>query len=63
MLPASFLMTRLNLSSEIISNRAFGAKCKVFHFERFVALIEALADVVEGKSEYDALPSRIQGVL
>ena len=36
---------------------AFGAKCKAFRFDRFVALIEALADVVEGKREYDALPA------
>lgn len=36
---------------------AFEAKCKEFRFDRFVALIEALADVVEGKREYDALPA------
>ena len=35
---------------------AFVAKCKEFRFDRFVALIEALADVVEGKREYEALP-------
>ena len=33
------------------------AKCKEFRFDRFVALIEALADVVEGKKEYEALPA------
>jgi hypothetical protein len=34
---------------------AFGAKCKEFRFDRFVALMEALADVVEGKREYETL--------
>ena len=32
-------------------------KCKEFRFDRFVALVDALADVVEGKMEYDALPA------
>lgn len=33
----------------------FNVRCKEFGFERFVLLIDALADVVEGKTEYDAL--------
>ena len=35
----------------------FWTKCKEFRFDRFVALIEALADVVEGKREHEALPA------
>ena len=35
----------------------FEAKCKEFRFDRFVALIEALADVVKGKREYETLPA------
>lgn len=34
----------------------FKEKCKEFRFDRFVSLIDALADVVEGKKEYGALP-------
>lgn len=33
------------------------AKSREFRFERFVALIEALADVGEGKTEYYSLPT------
>lgn len=36
---------------------AFEVKCKEFSFDRFVTLINALADVVEGKKEYSALPA------
>ena len=34
----------------------FHAKCKEFKFDRFVRLIDDLADVVEGKKEVGALP-------
>ncbi len=34
---------------------AFHAKCKVFKFDKFFPLIDALADVVEGKMEYKNL--------
>ena len=34
---------------------AFHAKCKAFKFDRFLSLIDALADVVEGKKEYKEL--------
>ena len=40
----------------------FKAKCKEFKFDRFVTLIEALADVVEGKKEYETLPAAYQEV-
>ena len=45
------------LRRQAVDWEAFGAKCKEFRFDRFVALIEALADVVEGKKEYDTLPT------
>lgn len=45
------------LRRQAVDWEAFGAKCKAFRFDRFVALIEGLADVVEGKREYDALPA------
>lgn len=35
--------------------KAFETRCKEFKFDRFVALIEALADVVEGKKELESL--------
>lgn len=44
------------LRRQAVDWETFGAKCKEFRFDRFVALIEALADVVEGKREYEALP-------
>ncbi len=34
---------------------AFKTRCKEFKFDRFTTLIDALADVVEGKIEYNAL--------
>lgn len=34
---------------------AFKAKCMAFKFDKFLPLIDALADVVEGKKEYDSL--------
>ncbi|MBO7562359.1 MAG: hypothetical protein J6T04_05690 [Bacteroidales bacterium] len=45
------------LRRQAVDWEAFRTKCKEFCFDRFVALIEALADVVEGQMEYDALPS------
>ena len=37
---------------------AFNAKCKTFRFDKFQLLIDALADVVEGKMEYcELLPT------
>ena len=33
----------------------FESRCKEFNFDRFLKLIDALADVVEGKIEYDTL--------
>ena len=37
---------------------AFQARCKAFKFDKFLPLIDALADVVEGKMEYqELLPS------
>lgn len=38
----------------------FDARCKEFKFDRFVALIDALADMVEGKTEYEALQPAYQ---
>lgn len=34
---------------------AFHTRCKAFKFDKFLPLIDALADVVEGKQEYDSL--------
>ena len=34
---------------------AFETKCKEFRFDRFLALIDALADVIEGKTSYESL--------
>lgn len=44
-------------SRQAVDLETFGAKCKEFRFDRFVALIGALADVAEGKKEYEALPA------
>lgn len=35
----------------------FISRCKEFRFDKFLPLIDALADVVEGKKEYSALPA------
>ena len=43
------------LRKQDVDWRAFETRCKEFKFERFVALIEALADVVEGKKELESL--------
>ncbi len=36
---------------------AFHARCNAFKFDKFLSLIDALADVVEGKKDYDELPA------
>lgn len=41
---------------------AFNAKCKAFKFDRFLSLIDALADVMEGKKEYNELQPSYQKV-
>ncbi len=41
---------------------AFKAKCKEFKFDKFLPLINALADVVEGKLEYQDLQPSYQEV-
>lgn len=41
---------------------AFQAKCKAFMFDKFLPLIDALADVVEGKMEYQDLQPSYQEV-
>ncbi len=41
---------------------AFKAKCKEFKFDKFLPLIDALADMVEGKKEYDGLQRSYQEV-
>ena len=41
---------------------AFQAKCKAFKFDKFLPLIDALADVVEGKMEYQNLQPSYQEV-
>ena len=40
----------------------FKARCKAFKFDKFLPLIDALADVVEGKMEYQDLQSSYQEV-
>lgn len=40
--------------------KAFEVQCKEFKFDRFVSLIDALADVVEGKTKYEALQPEYQ---
>ena len=41
---------------------AFKAKCKSFKFDKFLPLLDALADVVEGKMEYQELQTSYQEV-
>ena len=45
------------LRRQAVDWETFGTKCKEFKFDRFVNLIDAMADVVEGKTEYDSLPA------
>ena len=39
------------------------SRCKVFGFDRCLRLVDVLADVVDGKVEYDALPKSYKDVL
>ena len=41
---------------------AFHTRCKAFKFDKFLPLIDALADVVEGKTEYNKLQPSYQEV-
>ena len=41
---------------------AFKAKCKAFKFDKFLPLIDALADVVDGKMDYQDLQPSYQEV-
>ena len=41
---------------------AFYARCEAFKFDKFLPLIDALADVVEGKMEYQELQPSYQEV-
>ena len=45
------------LRRQDVSWKTFNLRCKKYKFDRFVTLINALADVVEGKLEYESLPS------
>lgn len=51
------------LRKQDVDWKAFDARCKEFKFDRFVALIGALADVVEGQKEYEALQPAYQEAL
>lgn len=51
------------LRKQVVDWKAFDARCKEFKFDRFVALIGALADVVEGQKEYEALQPTYQEAL
>lgn len=48
------------LRKQDVDWKDFEARCKEFKFDRFVSLIDALADVVEGKKEYDTLQPAYQ---
>lgn len=48
------------LRKQVVDWAVFDAHCKSFKFDRFLALIDALADVVEGKTEYEALQPAYQ---
>ena len=43
------------LRRQLVDWDTFHAKCKEFKFDKFLPLIDAFADVVEGKMEYDEL--------
>ena len=45
------VLRRQNFNREV-----FYSRCNEFKFDKFLPLIEALADVVEGKTEYNELP-------
>lgn len=44
------------LRRQAVNWDVFEMRCKEFKFDRFVALINALADVIEGKTCYESLP-------
>lgn len=44
------VLRKQNLNKDVLSSR-----CKDFKFDKFLSLIDALADVVEGKKAYDSL--------
>ena len=43
------------LRRQLVDWDAFHARCKSFKFDKFLPMIDALADVVEGKMDYDEL--------
>lgn len=43
------------LRRQPVDRNAFNAKCKEFKFNKFLSLIDTLADVLEGKMEYNEL--------
>ena len=51
------------LRKQEIDRTEIEARCKDFGFDRFLGLIDALADVVEGKMELASLPSSYREVL
>ena len=48
------------LRRQAVDLNAFNAKCKEFKFDKFLSLIDSLADVVEGKMDYHELQSSYQ---
>ncbi len=50
------------LRRHLVDWDAFYARCKTFKFDKFLPLIDALADVVEGKMEYQGLQPSYQEV-
>ncbi len=50
------------LRLQTVDWESFRAKCKKFKFDRFLALIDTLADVVEGKKEYESLSTAYKEV-
>lgn len=43
------------LRKQGIDRESIGARCKEYKFDRFLKLIDSLADVIEGKTEYNSL--------
>ena len=50
------------LRRQLVDWDTFHAKCKAFKFDKFLSLIDALANVVEGKMEYQELQPSYQEV-
>ena len=48
------------LRKQVFNRAVFESRCKSFKFDRFLELIDAFADVVEGKIEYNALQPTYQ---